>query len=142
MEKTTETKTNRKKPTKKEVNDAARLIKKTIKESGPDSIRDIAPLALSFEKINDSTGLEDNVIVKPVVNPLFDAVMIVLGYDRLGSRSYTIGAGEDLEKKVLLSTFAAVPAEAAAAAACEAAAVACDVAVPACAVATSACANA
>lgn len=107
--------TTTKKPTKTEIDRATRLIKREMKKNGPDAIRDIPPVAIKadFSQFDASDMLSKNIYVSPVVNPLFDAVMIVLGFSRRSNRSYTIGAGEDLSKKIIISALAATPPSAA-----------------------------
>lgn len=106
-------------PTADELDKARELIQRAVAKGGHDALCDIRPVAISatldprFDPTDPRTLLEPSVEVTPVVNPLFDAVMIALGYDRLGERSYAIGAGKNTSEKIIRATLEAIPASAA-----------------------------
>lgn len=102
--------TTRRPATPEEMEEARVLIERALERGGAGALSNIRPLA--FESVASSPNislLEKTLLVAPRVNPLFQAVLLALGFDRSGSRSFAIGAGEDLQKKVLLSLLQAIP---------------------------------
>lgn len=101
--------------TPEELEVARDLIQKAITKGGPDALSNIRPLAVRAtlqdgeDAKQNETYLNRCVQVETCVNPLFDSVMLALGFDRLGERSYAIGAGEKMPKKILRSMLEAIP---------------------------------
>ena len=101
--------------TQDELDQAKNLIEKALKKGGADALTDIRPVAITatldprFSDSDPDTLLERSVEITPTVNPLFESFLLALGFDRLGERSFAIGAGKKLPAKVIVAMLKAVP---------------------------------
>lgn len=109
------TEPTRRPPTDQEMTEAETLIREALDKEGAEALQNIRPLAVrvwSEEDWSEDTLLRDPIRMVPDVSPLFRSVLYALGFQLVGSRSFAIGAGEDLQPKILLSLLQAIPGHA------------------------------
>lgn len=106
---------SRRPATPDELRDAKERLEKALAKGGADALTDIRPVAISatldprFQVGDPETMLERSVEITPIVNPLFESVLLALGFDRLGERSFAIGAGKKLPSKIIMAMLKATP---------------------------------
>lgn len=91
------------------------LLERTLAEQGESALSSVPPLALQLrladgcDPADPESLLDRNVLVGPVVNPLFDAAMLGLGARRLGTRTYSFSVGPDADPTTLEGVLDALP---------------------------------
>ncbi|WP_217924476.1 DEAD/DEAH box helicase [Miltoncostaea oceani] len=92
------------------------LIDEAIKAKGVDAMRDLQPLALSitptgrFDARNPAHYLDQQAFeITPVVDPLFEAVMVTVGAVPVGRRSFSVNVGEKASPRPLAAVIEAIP---------------------------------
>lgn len=94
----------------------ARAIVSEAQADNP-NLQEIAPISFAIASdpridLNDPKSLIERCVeITPVVHPLMDARLTMLGMERLGPRTYAIGAGAEGNQQNLLKILKALPSQ-------------------------------
>ena len=102
--------------TQAEQDHAHKLIKAAVADgNGAAALLNVPPVAFKatldprFSPTAPETLYEPSVELTAIVNPLFDAIMLALGFERSTERSYRIGISKKTRPEVLYGLLEAIP---------------------------------